>query len=215
VTSRPTRPHRPPLCVRRGIAALVLALGALLVAPGTGTAATDGLSGDLLTAAVLPSGWAARPVPASNAEIVRFASQCPGRPFGTSGLTARADAAFQFEGGFPELEEALSTYRSGRAEFERSLHGLAGCTKSRFALDEGQVKVKFSPLSFPSTGDQSTAFALAFSVAGLVVDNDVVLVRQGGIVMAIGLSAVGKPKMAQLRQFVTLGLGSVIHASPG
>jgi len=201
--------------VLRGAAALVVILGATLTgaAAAAGAGTTAALSSDLIAASHLPSGWLARQVPAADAEIVRFASQCPGRPFATSGATARADAAFKFGGGFPELEEALTTYSSSRTTFERSARTLAHCTKSSFRLHEGQVTVKFSPFSFPATGDQSTAFRLSFSVDGLVLDNEVVLVRQGGIVMAIGLSAVGEPKAAQLRQFVTLGLNSIIHAS--
>lgn len=208
-TARSSRPRS--FGVWRACSAVLAVAGVLAIAPAA--RAAPGAAALLITAAHMPAGWqqAKVPTPAAN---VPFVPQCAGQTSTTDGRTSQALVAFRFGGGYPSVVELVATYPSARAAFQRAVRDLGTCIAVAGPGHSKNVRATVSRLSFPRTGDQSIAFRTSFDAApGVDIDN--VVLREGGTIAEISLSTKGVPNSSQLRQFVRLGINSIVHAAPG
>lgn len=212
MSRRATRSSRPrSFSVLRGASACLAVTGVLAVA--SAAPASPGPSALLISAGHMPAGWKVAKVP-TPPQDVPFVPQCAGQVSTTDGRTAQALVAFRFRGGYPSVVELLATYPSAKPAFQRALRDLGTCIAVAGPGHSKNVRATVSRLSFPRTGNQSVAFRTSFDAApGVNIDN--VVLREGGTIAEITLSAKGVPDPAQLRQFVTLGINSIVHAAPG
>jgi hypothetical protein len=191
---------------------MVVGVG-LLVAVDPATAATAPSASTLvLTASQVPGGWQAAKVPAVNSDVP-FVPLCTGGAYPSDGRSSQALVTYRQPGGYPSVVELVATYSSARAAFKEAGSDLAKCLRVAGPRQSSTLKATVGRLYVRSFGNQSLAYTLSFAaVKDVGIDN--VVVRQGRDIFSISLSAKGVPSTAQLDQFVTLALGSVIQVHP-
>lgn len=174
--------------------------GSTTILGSTTTAAVVDLTGELLSASDLPTGWAETPVPADQAKT------CNTQPFDPAKPTGKARRYFRKNGYVPELEEELATFADAHAAFATVKARLDAC-RSFDATSRGQtVHESEGPMSFPQVGEESAAWTATFTLQGVGIVGDIVVARRGNQLVGIAMVDIGSVDTDQLQQFVTAAL---------
>ncbi|MGA2011740.1 MAG: alpha/beta hydrolase [Solirubrobacteraceae bacterium] len=186
---------RPPL-------ARVLFLGVLVAAlmsgcGGSGTASR--LQSRLLSVADLPAGWSSVAVSASPVKVTDTPclEHLGANPKGWSYQTA----GFVEGKSIPNLGEVLATGARVEETWDRFGGALASCRSAGLKLGNTTVEATVRRLAFPRLGRSSSAYAWAFSLAGIKLGFDLVLFQTRRYDGYLSFADVGQPATATVEAF--------------
>jgi pimeloyl-ACP methyl ester carboxylesterase len=194
----------PPMgcLVRCRVAALVpvllASMGVLL--SGCGGSSTAGrLRGRLLAVTDLPAGWSAA---ANSNNAVKLASApC------LSGIAEKRKGWIYQTSGFvegksiPNVGEVLASGAQVGQAWKRFGDALAGCRSATLVLSGTKVEATIHPLAFPRVGRSSSAYAWAFTIAGIRVGFDLVLFQTSRYGGYLSYAALGAPLTSTVQAF--------------
>ena len=188
--------------VAKQLFAALAVVTALVGQAGLGLPAANGstpiLSTKLLTIAQMPSSWV----------VVSLKSGkvgCLGNLLQPKGVTVTASASVNFSGkaGVPVVEEKLATFPDTKTSYNKILANLAAC--KHFSGSLGGQKITggtVTEISFPHYGSASEAFTVSYAIQGATVHEDLLIIRDGSVVMGISEGNLGPVNTSQLRGFV-------------
>jgi len=113
------------------------------------------------------------------------------------------------DGNLPALEEALQSGSGLDARYRKLKSALTGCRSFSFTASGKTFRGTARAMSFPTFGDRSGAFALAFTDQGVRVGADVVLFKTGAIIGEVLYEALGTPNTSELQAFMTEALNKI------
>jgi hypothetical protein len=120
----------------------------------------------------------------------------------------KASVLFE-DGNLPALEESLETGSALGARYAKLESALASCRRISFSSGGQVFHGTVRAMSFPTFGDRSAAFALAFTDKDIKVGADVVLFKVGTIIGEVLYEEVGVPNTSQLRAFMTEAINKI------
>jgi hypothetical protein len=194
------------------VPATVAVLAGLAILGGTTSAALAApkpkaprLASLLLTAGEMPRGWSLVPT-------VPGGVGCLQAIFEPAGVrqTARAQVTFIDNAGPPQVEEDLATYAGpATVAFGKIVALLATC-KHISGISEGTaVSGTLSRLSIPLLGAEDAGFRAKLRIKTTAAGQDLLIVRQGNIVMGISEGVIGTPDVRQLDRFARIALAKL------
>jgi pimeloyl-ACP methyl ester carboxylesterase len=189
------RPPRRPWAA----ALAVLTASALLTTGCGGNSVAAALQNRLLSVSDLPAGWSAAP---TDPQAVRASAPClSSLGAHPKGWTYQA-AAFVQGTAIPTLGEVLATGPQAQRAWQRLGRALARCRTATITIEGKKASATIRPVPFPRAGGISSAYAWAFTIAGIRVGADLVLFRAGGYQGYLTYSDLGQPAAAAVRAFV-------------
>jgi hypothetical protein len=201
----------------RLLAGALVAVSAGLLVPTSALAATkqENLHAMLLRIGQMPTGWS---VNSSGGNGIGCLHQLL-EPKGLK-QTATAGVSLADSGGLPAVGEKLATYGVPATKaFAKITQALDHCTSVEGTSNGTKVTGTVGQMSFPTYGNQSEAYSVDLTVEGATADEDVLVVRNGAIVMGIDEGDLGTPDLGQFEGFVSQALadlsGSGAHSGSG
>jgi hypothetical protein len=120
----------------------------------------------------------------------------------------KVSASFE-NGQLPQLAESLVSGRAGASAYGRVNHVLAGCKHFTVTSNGQSLTLTVGAMSFPTVGDESSAYGVTFSVKGVNAGADFVLFKVGFITGLIEYADIGQPDPSQLQAFVTEAVNKI------
>jgi len=158
--------------------------------PSSAATSPPSLQSALLTAADLPAGYVVVPASTQGAGV---SESCPGHdPSAEVKEADKADATFRQPNGGSFVYESVARYDSADAAqryLAAARDATAACRTSQGSNANQQITI--TPEPFDTLGDETFATRLGGSSSGLPVSGEVVFVRSGEYVMAVGNLLVG------------------------
>ncbi len=188
--------------VRCRAVALVLFVGvlvAVLVSGCGGSITASRLQSRLLSVADLPAGWSAVAVSASPAKVTDTSclAHLAKNPNGWSYQTT----SFVEGKSIPNLGEVLATgARVGQA-WNRFDEALGDCRSAMLQFGNTKVEATVRRLAFPRLGRTSSAYAWAFTLAGIRLGFDLVLFQTRRYDGYLAYANLGQPATATVEPF--------------
>jgi pimeloyl-ACP methyl ester carboxylesterase len=192
------------------VAPVILAAAALLTTGCGGSGGGDTAQSRLLSAADLPAGWSATPV---TQKAIQTSAPC------LSGLGANhqgytwASAAFVQGTSIPSLGEVLAAGPQAQRQWQRLDSALARCRTATITVGGVKSPVTIRPVSFPTVGSGSSAYAWTFTVSGIPVGDDLILFRAGTYEGYLTYADVGSPSPATVQAFANAAAAKAEHGS--
>ena len=188
--------------VRCRAVALVLFLGvlvAVLVSGCGGSSIASRLQSRLLSVADLPAGWSAVAVSASPVKVTDTPclAHLGKNPKGWSYQTA----GFVEGKLIPNVGEVLATGARVEQVWERFGGALASCRSALLKFGNTSVEATVRRLAFPRLGRTSSAYAWAFSLAGIRFGFDLVLFQTSRYDGYLSFADLGEPATATVEAF--------------
>jgi pimeloyl-ACP methyl ester carboxylesterase len=188
--------------VRCRAVALVLFLGvlvAVLVSGCGGSSTASRLQSRLLSVADLPAGWSAVAVSASPAKVTNTPclAHLAKSPKGWSYQTA----SFVEGKSIPNLGEVLATGAPVEQVWARFDEALARCRSAMLQFGNTKVEATVRRLAFPRLGRTSSAYAWAFTLAGIRLGFDLVLFQTRRDNGYLSYANLGQPATATVEAF--------------
>lgn len=180
---------------------LVLFLGVLVaVLSGCGESSTASrLQSRLLSAANLPAGWSAVAVGASPVKVTD--TPCLARlGRNPKGWSYQSDAFVEGKS-IPNLGEVLATGMRVEPVWNRFGRALANCRSALLKLGSTKAEATVRQLAFPRLGRTSSAYAWAFSLAGIRIGFDLVLFQTNRYDGYLAYANLGQPATATVAAF--------------
>jgi pimeloyl-ACP methyl ester carboxylesterase len=197
---------------RHGLAVVVflLVILALLLSGCGGHTAPSALQRRLLTVADLPAGWSSTPT--STKVGVTHTPCLSSLPEHSKGLTYAA-AAFVQGTSVPTLAEVLAT-GSRVQQVWKSLNGaMARCRTATIDLGGTKVKSTVHLITFPRIGGTSSAYAWAFTLAGIKVAFDLITFQARTYAGYISYADLGGPQAATVKAFASAAVTKAAKGS--
>jgi hypothetical protein len=187
---------------------ITLTLAAVVVLLATAASAsavtTNQLKSKALSLANMPAGWSVRTSAGSAAANTR----CLKLLKAPIPHEVKTNILFE-DGNLPALEESLESGSGLDARYSKLKNDLTGCRSISFTSGGQTFHGTARAMSFPTFGDQSGAFAFAFSDQGLKVGADVVLFKVGSIIGEVLYEELGPPNTSQLQAFMTEAVNKI------
>ncbi len=182
----------------------------------TNTASSATVSSQLLSVSDLPVGWSVgSPSPNASSSGCGAAFQTAGGFFKTvlsQGQLSEAEATFDQSLGYPNLDEAIATFRNAQSAFAKGESEANSCNSFPITAMGTTYSASLGPMSFPSVGDQSAAYAISVSSAGVIaLVIDVVLFRKGNALAIVAIEDSVTPSTS-LFQHIVATASNKIHA---
>jgi hypothetical protein len=178
-----------------GAAVLALSMGMLTSA----SAAQPKLSSELLSVGQMPTGWSIYHQASSSG------TGCLANILGPKGREQTAKVAFEDNGNSPLLEEAVATYSNAKTAYKKIATTLTNCKSVRGKGITGTV----GQMSLSSYGNASEAFLVTLTSKDSTVDDDLLIVRKGNLIMGIQEADVSPIIVRQFQGFVVKALAKV------
>ena len=172
---------------------------ALLGSACGGRSTGSGLGARLLSVADLPAGWSA--VRANPKDVQTSAPCLSSLPANSRGWTHET-AAFVQGTSIPSLGEVVATGPQARARWRDLSRALAGCRTAKITIAGKPATATVRPMSFPRVAGVTSAYAWAFTTAGLRIGFDLVLFEAGRDVGYVSYADLGPPAVATVKTFV-------------
>jgi pimeloyl-ACP methyl ester carboxylesterase len=203
------RHHRSAAVTVAALAAGLL-IAALVSACGGGASQSVTLQGRssqsatvqdrLLSAADLPTGWAAAPV---SQQSVQTSAPClPSLSSKRTGW-AYADAGFVEGTSIPNVGEVLASGPGVGNEWRALARALASCRSATLTIGGKKAKATVRPLAFPRVATTSSAYAWSLTVSGIPIGFDLVLFETRSYAGYVSYSDVGEPPTSIVTAFAT------------
>jgi len=184
--------------------AFVLATLGIPTVPPASAAAGQPLASRLLSISQMPAGWSVDTSPSSGVGcLVRILEPTGIKQTGSAGVE------FEHDGTVPAVVEKLATFSNAKIAYQRIVANLAGCKRLNGTTRGVKVIGTVGEMSFPSYGDASEAFAARFTLEGTSVGEDILIVRDGSIVMGIDEGALAPVDTRQFQGFVVKALAKL------
>jgi len=194
--------HRGLGAVRhaRAVALALLAAMAVLTVGCGGNSTQAALQDHLLSVADLPAGWSAAP---ENPGTVQTSAPClSGLAANLKGLTYAA-VAFVQGTAIPTLKEVLATGPQARQTWRNVAQALARCRTATITITGNKATATIQPLPLPRMASVSSAYAWAFTIAGIRIGFDLVLFETGMDTGYLAYADLGAPPVGTVQAFVT------------
>ncbi|MGO9188122.1 MAG: alpha/beta fold hydrolase [Streptosporangiaceae bacterium] len=186
-------PRRVPV-----VTLVVLAMTALLASGCGGSSQPSAVQRRLLSVTDLPAGWSAAP---ANPKSVQTKAPClSGLSRDTKGWTY-ADAAFVQGTSIPNFGEVLATGPRAQRRWQGLGRALARCRTATITIAGRKAMVTIQPLPFPRIASSSSAYAWAFTIAGIRIGVDFVLFTAGKYEGYLTYADLGTPVTATVQAF--------------
>jgi pimeloyl-ACP methyl ester carboxylesterase len=179
----------------------MLMLPAALVSACGGSSTAARLQSRLLAVADLPAGWSAATTTGNTPPKLANAPCLAGLAKHPKGWSYRS-AAFVEGNSIPNLDEVLASGAGVGQAWQRFDRALAGCRSATLVLGRTRVRATVRRLAFPTIGRTSSAYAWAFTLAGIRIGFDLVLFQTGGYGGEISYADLGAPQTATAAAFV-------------
>jgi len=192
----------------------VVVVGAIVVLAvsgcGGGSAAST-LRDRLLSAADLPTGWAAAPKTTSAPRVTNAPclANLPTKPHGWTYETA----GFVDGTSIPNLGEVLASGAQVGRMWNRFGKALARCRTATLHLGGTSVNVTIRRIAFPQVGRASAAYAWTFTLAGIRIGFDLVLFRTGGYGGYLTYADLGSPRTQTVTAFARAAIAKATSGS--
>lgn len=186
--------------------AVALPLSVMLASGVTGatTPTKAQLKAKVLSISNLPAGWSvdnSSPTGSSDQGCLSDVRNPPKHEL-------KASVSFA-QGNAPILNEVLGAGPGSKATYSKLNRVLSSC-KTYTVTDNGQSEtVHVGAMSFPSVGQQSSAYALTLTVDGINLGGNIVLFKVDGITGAVVYADIGSPDITQTEAFVTEAVDKV------
>jgi pimeloyl-ACP methyl ester carboxylesterase len=177
----------------------VAAVMAVLVSGCGGSSVASRFQGRLLSVADLPAGWSA--VPTNPASLHTSAPCLSGLPANPKGLTY-VSAGFVEGTAIPTLVEVLATGTQVRERWQGLSRALARCRTATITIAGKKATATIRPLSFPQVASTSSAYAWAFTTAGVRIGFDLILFQAGAYAGYLTYADLGPPAIGTVKAFV-------------
>jgi pimeloyl-ACP methyl ester carboxylesterase len=199
------RDPRHPGCRRScravGTVLAPIVVTALLCAGCGGNSTVRLLQRHVLSTADMPSGWKAVPTNVNSGRLVD--TPCLSQLGSYANGLTHTTQSFVEGSGSPSVAEVLAVGRNVGAIWRRTGDALARCRTATLRVAGRKVTTSIRPLSLRAIGSSSSAYAWAFSVAGIRIGFDLVLFtvgRYGGELIYVDL---GPPPITAVTAFAT------------
>lgn len=180
------------------VALVVLAMTALLTSGCGGSSEASTLQGRLLSVADLPAGWSAAP---ANPKLVQTNAPClSSLPANPNGWTYQV-AGFVEGTSVPTLAEVLAAGPRVQQRWQSLSRALARCRTATITIAGTKATATVQPLPFPRVASTSSAYAWAFTIAGIRIGFDLVLFSAGTYAGYLAYSDLGAPAVATVQAF--------------
>jgi hypothetical protein len=171
---------------------------------GAGTPTQKELKAKVLSISNLPAGWSVNNSSSTGSGDQGCLSDVRNPP--KHGLKASASFA---QGNAPILGEVLGAGPGSKATYSTLNRVLSSC-KTYTITDNGQSEtVHIGAMSFPSVGQQSSAYALTLTSDGINLGGNIVLFKVDGITGAVVYANIGTPNITQTEAFVTEAVAKI------
>jgi pimeloyl-ACP methyl ester carboxylesterase len=188
--------------VRWRAMALVLFVGvlvAVLVCGCGGNSTASRLQSRLLSVADLPAGWSGVAVSASPAKVT--STPCLAHLAKNPKRWSYQTAGFVEGKSIPNLGEVLATGAQVEQVWDRFEGALASCRSALLRFGNTKVEATVRRLAFPRLGRTSSAYAWAFTLAGIRVGFDLVIFQTSRCDGYVSYANVGQPATATVEAF--------------
>jgi hypothetical protein len=168
----------------------------------------------LLSVSELPAGWSV-----DNSDDSGDDSPAPGCLDGVSKYLkaehdVRAEADFTQGGeGFPALSEQIGVFTDASASFTAVTAKANSCTTFDFTSDGTKIHATMGQMSFPTLGDQSSAWSMTASAEGLTLDADIVIGTVGNEMFEFIYEDLGDTDTAFLERWAKTGVAKIRESS--
>ncbi len=193
--------------VRCRAVALVLFLGVLVavfVSGCGGSSTASRLQSRLLSLADLPAGWSGGAVSTSAAKVTD--TPCLAHVAKNSRGWSYQTATFVEGKSIPSLGEVLATGAQVEQVWDRFGRALASCRSAALQFGHTKVEATVRRLAFPRLGRISSAYAWAFSLAGIRLGFDLVLFQTNRYDGYLSFADLGQPATATVEAFARAAL---------
>jgi hypothetical protein len=191
--------------MRRAASALVLAVAALAASAAPAWGSAPKLGTMLLSLGQMPAGWTVQPSTSGGLGCLHRVLNPAG-----SRQTAQAEVTFQASSGLPEVIEKLVSYAVPvEGVFNKVVATLSACKTVSGLSGGAKVTGTVARIAFPTYGDQSVAFGVVLKYKGTTLGEDVVIARQGTILVGLTDGTIGAPNLPQFEHFAKLAVAKV------
>jgi pimeloyl-ACP methyl ester carboxylesterase len=191
-----------PRDVRCRAAALALFLGvlvAVLVSGCGGSSTASRLQSRLLSPADLPAGWSR--VAASASPLKVTDTPCLSRAANNRKGWSYQTTAFVEGKSIPNLGEVLATGAQVERVWDRFATALARCRSALLQFGDTKVEATVRRLAVPRLGRTSSAYAWAFTLAGIRLGFDLVIFQTRRYDGYVSYANLGEPATATVEAF--------------
>lgn len=191
-------PRKRTLATIAFAAALVVPTGILSTAA---SASPPKLSTKLLSIGQMPTGWAVYNTPSNGVG-------CLANIFEPKGVKQTASASVEFEdnGNVPAVVERLVTFSNAKTGYQKIVANLTACKRLSGTTGGQKFSGSVGQASFPHYGNASDAFEASFTLQGESIGEDIVIVREGSIVMGTDEGDLSPVDTSQFQGFVAKAL---------
>jgi hypothetical protein len=123
--------------------------------------------------------------------------------------TSSARVLLEDDQSVPMVSEMLATYSNADLAYTKIVSTLAHCKSVRGQIFGASVTGTLRAKSFAHYGNTSETFAATTSIMGTNFDEDVIIVRKGGVIMGIIEGGLPPLNTHQFQGFVTKALARV------
>jgi hypothetical protein len=179
-------------------ATLVMLTGLLGTVATAASASPPKLSAMLLSIDQMPTGWAVDNSSGGGGV------GCLKNLMEPNGIkqTAKATVNFEDNENVPEVSEALATYTNAKTRFRKIVANLTACKHINGEIEGKKATGTVGLMSFPRYGNASEAFAASITTQGMTFGEDIVIVREGSIVMGLAEDDLVSVDVSQFQGFV-------------
>ena len=189
---------------KRTLATIALA-AALIVPTGilstVASASTPNLSAKLLGIGQMPTGWAVYNEPSNGLGCLASILE----PKGIK-QTASASVEFENNGNVPAVVERLATFSNAKTGYQKIVANLNACKRLSGTTGGQKFSGTVGQASFPHYGNASAAFEASFTIQSESIAEDIVIVREGSIVMGIDEGDLPPVDTSQFQGFIAKAL---------
>ena len=190
--------------MKRTLATIAFA-AALLVPSGilstAASASTPNLSAKLLSIGQMPTGWAVNNTPGNGLG-------CLAKILEPKAVKQTASVSVEFEdnGNVPEVSESLATFANAKTGYQKIVANLTTCKRLSGTTGGQKFSGSVGQASFPHYGNASAAFEATFTIQGESLGEDILIVREGSIVMGIAEGDYPPVDTGQFQGFIAKAL---------
>jgi hypothetical protein len=185
---------------------------AVVVALSMGTmtsvgASTTNLSNELLSVNQMPTGWSVDNSSSGGGSGVGCLSKIL-EPKGVK-QTSNASVEFDDNGNTPLVSEKLATFSNAQTAFTKVVATLNSCKRVSGTSGGEKATGSIGQMSFPHYGDESAAYSLSLSAQGTTLGDDLLIVREGKVVMGIQEADLPPVDVSQFQTIVATALADI------
>lgn len=182
--------------------AVVLSMGMMTSV----SASTPKLSSELLSVSQMPTGWNV-----DNSSSGGSGVGCLSKILEPKGIKQISHASVDFDnsGNTPFVDEKLSTYSNAKTAYTQIIAALNDCKHVSGTSGGAKTTGSVGQMSLPHYGNASAAFSISLVIQGTTIGDDLLIVREGNVVMGIQEADLPPVDVSQFQGFVVKALSKL------